>query len=270
MNKTAVIFTFIAILTFGSFEINAQDEGKEGIVDLYAGVGLMNRFIWRGMNLGGNSPSIQPYVGMMIKNFEIGVWGAYSVGGEFTNQEFDLYAAYYLFDGALSISVIDYYSASDIFDYNYFDYNNETTGHFYEAALKFNGTENIPFSFSANMIFYGADVPRIVDDPSSDDFNLQDGIQYSNYFELGYTKDVNQLSLNAFLGFTLSNPKKADPETGYAGEFGFYGNGPGVIHTGITVSRDIPITEKFSLPLTSSVITNPQSEKVFFLVGFSF
>lgn len=228
----------------------------------------MNRFIWRGMNLGGNTPSIQSYAGLTISNFELGVWSAYSVVG-FTNQEFNLYAAYHMFNGAVSLMFTDYYSASDIIDYNYFDYKEETTGHLYEASLLFNGTENFPFTLSANLIFCGNDAPNIIDDPQSTDFNYQDGIQYSNYFEIAYIKEIKNVNCNPFLGFTLSNPQKADDNTGYIGEYGFYGTGPGVIHTGITLSKDIQLNEKFSLPLTTSVIANPQSEKVLFLLGIS-
>jgi len=270
MNRIITISALFILVAFNCIETYSQEKEKESSLDIYAGLDLMNRFIWRGMDIGGRSPSIQPYMGIMIKNFELGVWGAYSVGGNNSNQEIDIYAAYHFGKGLFSLMLTDYYSASDIFDYNYFDYNKETTGHFYEASLKFNGNNKIPVSFLAAMNFYGADALKINNDPTSEDFNQSVGIQYSNYFEFGYTKDIKQFTLNAFLGFTLNNPIKADTESGYIGEIGFYGQSPGVIHTGISLSKDIPVTEKFSLPLTSSIITNPQTEKVFFLVGFSF
>ena len=271
MKNILLTATFLFALIISSINTYAQEEEeKECPVEINMGVDLNNRFIWRGMNLGGSSPSIQAYVGFMLKNFEIGTWSAYSVGGNNPNQEFDLYAAYFFANGMFNIMVLDYYSASDIFDYNYFDYNENTTGHFYEASLSFNGNENIPVSFLASMIFYGADAVQINDDPLSPDFNMQTDIQYSNYFELGYNTEVNDVSFNAFVGFTLSNPKNPDITTGYIGESGFYGTGPGVINAGITTSKEISITDKFALPVTASIITNPQAEKVFFVIGFSF
>ena len=269
--KHSIIIILIALFTC-SLSVNsyAQEKEKESPAEINIGVDLMSRFVWRGMNLGGSSPSIQPYVGLVINNFEIGAWGAYSGGGINKNQEFDLYASYTFANDMFTLTVTDYYSTSEISDYNYFDYSEENTGHFYEGTLSFNGTENIPVSFLASMIFFGADALKINDDATSIDFNLQAGIQYSNYFELAYNTEIKNVSLNAFLGFTLSNPKKSDLTTGYIGETGFYGNSPGVINIGITTSKEIQITEKFALPITASLITNPQAEKVFFTVGFSF
>ena len=268
MKNNLISATFLFALIISS--INSLAQEKESPAEINIGVDLMSRFVWRGMNLGGSSPSIQPNVGLVINNFEIGAWGAYSCGGLNKNQEFDLYASYTFANDMFTLTVTDYYSASDILDYNYFDYSQDFTGHFYEGALSFNGTKKIPVSFLASVIFYGADALRINNDLSSPDFNTQAGIQYSNYFELGYNTEIKNVSFNAFLGFTLSNPKKSDLTTGYIGETGFYGNSPGVINIGVTALKEIQITEKFALPITASLITNPQAEKVFLVVGFSF
>jgi hypothetical protein len=117
--------------------------------------------------------------------------------------------------------------------------------------------------------FYGADAIRISNDPASPDFDRKTGIQYSTYVELGYAFKVKDLSLNSFMGFNCTTPRKADPSTGYTGEQGFYGNGFGVVNLGITAHKNVIITEKYSLPLSASLITNPQAGKVFFVVGVS-
>jgi hypothetical protein len=72
------------------------------------------------------------------------------------------------------------------------------------------------------------------------------------------------------MGFNCTSPRKADSSTGYAGEQGFYGNSFGVVNLGITVKKSIPITNRYSLPISTSLITNPQSGKVYFVVGVSF
>ena len=268
MKSIAKISILTILLLAPVFKIQSQEESKECPADINVGVDLMSRFIWRGMNFGGSSPSIQPYTSISVKNFEWGVWSAYSISN-FNNQEFDLYACYTFGKDLFTVMVTDYYSASDILDYNYFDYDKDFTGHIYEGSLMFNGAEKFPFSFLAALNFYGADAPKINNDETSPDFNTKTGIQYSNYFELGYFGELKGVSYNAFWGFTLSNPKKPDLTTGFIGEPGYYGNGPGFINIGFTATKEIQITEKFSLPITTSISTNPQKEKVFFVVGIS-
>ena len=93
MNKLKLSAVFLFVVFFSSISF-AQEEDKDGIVELYPSVDLMSRFIWRGMQLGGTSPCIQPNVSLGIANFEIGVFGSYSIGGENLNQEFDVYASF--------------------------------------------------------------------------------------------------------------------------------------------------------------------------------
>jgi hypothetical protein len=42
-----------------------------------------------------------------------------------------------------------------------------------------------------------------------------------------------------------------------------------VVNLGITVSKEIKISDSFSLPLTTSFIINPQAENVFLVLGIS-
>jgi len=43
-----------------------------------------------------------------------------------------------------------------------------------------------------------------------------------------------------------------------------------VVNLGLSLSKAVTVTEAFSLPITASVITNPQAKNIFFVVGFSF
>jgi hypothetical protein len=180
-----------------------------------------------------------------------------------------LFVSYTFAKDMFTVAATDYYSASDIVDYKYFEYDKDLTGHFYEGSISFNGTDKFPFSLLAAMNVYGADAARINNDPESLDFNTKTGIQYSNYFEPAFFGELKGVSFKAFFGFTLSNPRDSDADTGYMGETGFYGNNPGFVNIGLTATKTIPVTDKFSLPLTTSISTNPQTEKVFFTVGIS-
>jgi hypothetical protein len=66
------------------------------------------------------------------------------------------------------------------------------------------------------------------------------------------------------MGFNLTNVDRDK------GESGFYGDYMGVVNLGLTTTKEIEITNKFKLPLTVSLITNPQAEKIYLVAGFSF
>ena len=248
----------------------AQDSSQvSSTVNLDLGADIVSRYVWRGQQFGGSSPNIQPYIEMGIGNFVLGVWGAYSLGGDNPVQEFDLYATYNLFDEIVSITVTDYFFPDESSDYKYFDYADTTTGHIIEGKISFNGTDEIPFSVFIAINLYGDDASRISDIPSF--LNKFDGIQNSTYLELGYETSLNSgVKFEVFIGFNLTDPRSPDLSgSGYIGETGFYGNDIGVVNLGITVSKDIKISEDFSLPMMTSVITNPQAQKVFLVFGFS-
>jgi len=261
-------FFIILVLILGVSATMMSQEGNSK-VSLNAGADFMSRYVWRGTQFGGNAPSIQPAISLAAGNFEIGVWGAFSTAGANVGQEVDLYVSYSFLNEMFTATLTDYFFPAEGVNYDYFEYSKDKTGHILEGALSFNGTEKIPLSLLLAVNFYGADAARINDDPNSADFNKKDGIQLSSYAELGYATAVNDVSLDVFMGFNLTAPKKADPSIGYDGEAGFYGDKFGVVNLGVSASKSIEITERFSLRSQASQITNPMSKRIFFVFGFS-
>ena len=265
----SLILTLVVSMV-GSVALIAQDSTATPKVSLDVSCDLMSRYVWRGSQFGGNSPSIQPGVEANYKFLTFGVWGAYSTGGINASQEVDLYLSANFFNDKFTAVVTDYYFPSNTINYDYFAYGDKT-GHVLEAGLLFNGTDKIPFSFSAYLNFYGNDAHKTGDNPSdTTTFNKNIGNQYSNYFELAYNKSFTNMDLSAFVGFTLTNQKSADSKIGYNGETGFYGKGAGVVNLGLTLSKGIKITKNYSLPITASFIVNPNSEHIYLVFGFSF
>jgi hypothetical protein len=220
---------------------------------LNTGVDLMSRYVWRGMNLGGSSPSIQPTLEYNVGNFTLGSWGAFSMSDGLAIQELDLYLSY-TFKDVVSLTITDYFLPDEtLSNNNYLELDEAKTGHLLEASVSFDGTEKIPFTLMAAVNFWGADALK-----------ANGKKQFSTYFELGFNGKCKELDYNLFLGFTPNNP---DEELE---EYGFYGPHAGVMNMGITVSKEIKITDHFSLPLTSSFIINPMAENVFLVVGISF
>lgn len=216
------------------------------------GADLMSRYVWRGMNLGGSSPSIQPTLEYTAGSFTIGTWGAFSVSDGLTVQETDLYLCY-TFREMVSLTVTDYFLPDEALDNNhYFEFDEDSTGHLLEASVSFNGTEKIPFTLLAAVNFWGADARRA------------DGKkQFSTYLELGFNGSCKELDYNLFMGFTTTSPDKNKEETGY------YGTTAGIINLGLTVSKEVKITDKFSLPVSTSLIINPQAENIFLVFGIA-
>jgi len=194
------------------------------------GVDVMSRYVWRGADFG-NSPSIQPDINVSIGNFQIGTWAAFSTIGNPEGTEVDWYASYTIeTQNAGSFELM-------LTDYTfpvgtgYFS----SEAHFLEAAIEYNGTDDFPISIFAGMFLTN-------DDDSS------------VYIELGY--DTGPLDL--FLGFT---PAESE----------LYGTtGAGVINLGFGTSREVVITNQFSVDLSASVMTNPYDERLFFVVGLGF
>ncbi|MCK9423110.1 MAG: hypothetical protein M0Q38_10970 [Bacteroidales bacterium] len=258
-----VITATLLLITLNSFSQNS----KKWQVDFQIGADLMSRYIWRGLDLGGAGPSIQPTLKLNVGNsdhmFSVGAWGAYTFGPT-SNQEVDLIASY-TFKSLLTLMVTDYFFPGLYTGHRdqYFYYRQDSTGHVFEGMIMFNGTANIPFTLMVATNFYGNDAGKMkqVNDTTLRD----DGIQYSTYIELGFKKRIKGFDFNAFVGGTVNNPDTDRDETGY------YGNcKAGFTNIGIKVAKGIPVTEKYSIPIQVSLIANPMQNKFYMVFGMSF
>ena len=198
------------------------------------GADFVSRYMWRGLDFG-NTFSIQPSLALASGDFEIGFWGSYPftnpAGG---NEEMDLYLGYGV--GDFSVLVTDYYFPVGGGKYgNYKDPGSHTI----EVGLSYGGSESFPISLAAYMNVY------------NDDDNTV-------YFELGYSTEVSEVAVDLFVGGTPG------------GDGGYYGTTDfNLINIGVTASKDIKITDDFSLPIFSSYVLNPNLEIGSLVFGFS-
>jgi hypothetical protein len=228
------------------------------------GADVVSRYVWRGTDFG-NSPAIQPNVAFSVAGFKIGAWGSYSFGpyskkindsttmtvGNFVETDF---SASYTLKG-FTIMLTDYFfpnALSPNVDNNYFNYKNETTGHTIEVSLSYAGPEKFPIQVFAGMHVYGAD--KCSD--STGTCGAGDKNNYSIYLEAAYQFNVKGIGVKPFIG-------------GIPYGSAWYGPTAGIVNLGFTVSKSIKITDSFSLPLYTSIITNPQSQSVFFVFGLT-
>ncbi len=162
------------------------------------------------------------------------VAGGLTIGvwGSFDAQgytEVDPYISY-AFPFGLSLGVTDYYSPS----LPLFETSDEEGSHAFELNL---GYALGGFSLSANYIL-----------------NEAGGIASQGsdlYFQAGYAFEHVEIFLGAGDGWHTSD-----------GEFN-------VCNIGIGTSKEIKITDSFSLPVSGQVIMNPEKEQLFVVVGFS-
>jgi hypothetical protein len=224
---------------------------------LELGGDVFNRYIWRGLDLGGKSPSIQPWMKFCIGNeehaFSIGVWGAFSLAGT-SNEETDLYLSY-TYKEVFSFTLTDYFfpGLNNGSKDNYFEWRKDKTGHILEGTLAYNGSDRIPFTLLFAMNLYGNDARKNIG-----------SIFMSKYIELGYKARIKELDFNVFVGATPDNPNEDEGETSF-----YLNDRPGIISIGVKASKTLQITDKFSLPVQCSLISNPDLNKIYLVFGFS-
>lgn len=163
--------------------------------------------------------------------------GNFTMGGWgsycFTSNEAaeaDLYLSYG-FEFGLSIGLTDYYFPGT----EYFDYSAESGSHAFEINLAY---EIDGFSIAANYILNEAGSAG----SAGNDL----------YFEAGYGFKYFSLFAGAGDGWHTSD-----------GEFAF-------CNLGISAGKEIRITDSFSLPLSASLIWNPEREQFNIVLGVSF
>lgn len=144
-------------------------------------------------------------------------------------MEMDLYAKY-AFNFGLSLGVTDYYYPGS----NVFDYSTETGSHGYEINLGY-GIKGL--SLSANYILNEAGAAGTVGG--------------DKYFEIGYA--FNKFSIFAGAG-----------DGWHTADGSFQ-----VVNVGLSVTKDMQVSDSFKLPLKGSAILNPATEQYYLTVGIT-
>jgi hypothetical protein len=239
----------LALFMISSLKTVAQTASdsipKTSSSSLDIGVDIQSRYIWRGLQLGGNSPSAQPYMEFSTGSFSIGAWGAYNLGGLSTGNEADLYISYSISE-TFSITITDYFFPSDGNSQEYFPYNK---GHVFEGMISFAGTDNFPIGLSVATNFGGA---------IKYDDNGKEKSAYSTYVEISYSKTIGEVEYSLFAGAVF-----ADDNSYYLTD------DSGLINLGISVAKEIKLSDSFSLPINAALILNPDAENIYLTFGFS-
>jgi hypothetical protein len=195
-----------------------------------AGADIYSSYVWRGTKYG-SGPSVQPSVKFSSKYFSAGAWGSFDFNGY---QEADLWFSFTLPAG-ISLGMTDYYYP----DLDYTDISDTTGSHGYEVNL---GFSKWGLSLSGNYML-----------------NKAGGAGTKGgdlYFEAKYSFKALYLFAGAGNGWhTTDNADGSD-------RFRFCNIGAGV-------TKEIKVTDNFSIPVNGQVIFNPDRKKMYIMAGFS-
>lgn len=229
-----------AVLLALSFSARAQDtetdsssSDKRGSVAVAAD--LVSRYVWRGSDFG-NSASIQPSLSFSLSGLTAGAWASYPLAfGSAEYDELDFWLSYAAVTkaGTFTPGIGDYTFPYTEKSFSNFDSHGEGA-HTIELSLGYTGPDRFPLKVLASV-------------------NVHNDGDNSPYLELGYPVTLNDVSLSFFAGAAK----------GTSAWYGITTNKVEVINVGLTASKPVAITEKFSLPVSASLVINAYSKKAF-------
>jgi len=229
------ILIITAILFTAAVTARAQDTLETSI-----GTDLVSQYVWRGQDLGG--VSVQPTLGLSYKGLSLSAWGSAGLSNPADTREFDLTLAYTI--GGFNIGVTDYWFNAGLDPLNrYFAYAADCTNHVFEA--------NVGYDFGfASLQWY-------TNFAGNDGLTPDEKRAYSSYVEVNVPFVLGGVDWTATAGAV---PFATD----------FYGvEGFGVVNVALMASKDIRITDSFSIPVFAQVAANPYSKNAFFVFGIT-
>ena len=201
---------------------------------------IVSQYIWRGQDLG--SAAVQPTLGIGYKGLSLTAWGSYGLVNPADTKEFDLTLGYTM--SGFNIGITDYWFNVGLDpDNRYFKYDAHGTNHVFEA--------NIGYDFGLASLQWYTNF-------SGNDGTNKDGKRaYSSYVEANVPFKLATVDWTATIG--------AVPfATTFYGTTGF-----AVTNLALKATKEIKVTDSFSIPIFGQVVANPCSQKAYLVLGFT-
>ena len=244
--KRKRIMKKIVLLAMGlvmSMTAIAQDEiESESKIETTISGDIVSSYIWRGQDLG--NVSLQPTLGIGYKGLSLTAWGSVGLTNSDDTKEFDLTLAYTT--GGFNIGITDYWFNAGLDpDNRYFMYNAHSTNHVFEA--------NIGYDFGfASLQWY-------TNFAGNDGVNESGKRAYSSYVEASVPFKLATVDWTATVGVIP-----------YATTFyNEWTSGFSVTNLALKATKDIKITDSFSIPIFGQVVANPRTQKAYLVLGFT-
>ncbi|MEW6652426.1 MAG: hypothetical protein AB1394_03050 [Bacteroidota bacterium] len=229
--KKYITLLLVFLFSIGSF------------AQLKVGADFYSRYLWRGLDFG-DAPAFQPSLSYASGGFTIGAWGSYSFPtGSASYAENDLYASYSFAtktSGSFTAILTDYYIPSYGIPFGYFKPKSPySAAHTIEGGLTYSGPESLPISLALYV-------------------NLSNDPENSTYLQAGYSFAVGESIVSFAAGFVPTESKY------------YLIDKANVINLAINGSKTIKLSDKFSVPINVSYISNPSQDKTYLVFGASF
>ena len=236
----------IVLLAMGlvmSMTAIAQDEiESESKIETTISGDIVSSYIWRGQDLG--NVSLQPTLGIGYKGLSLTAWGSVGLTNSDDTKEFDLTLAYTT--GGFNIGITDYWFNAGLDpDNRYFMYNAHSTNHVFEA--------NIGYDFGfASLQWY-------TNFAGNDGVNESGKRAYSSYVEASVPFKLATVDWTATVGvIPYATPFYNEWTSGFS-----------VTNLALKATKDIKITDSFSIPIFGQVVANPRTQKAYLVLGFT-
>ena len=201
---------------------------------------LVNEYIWRGQKLG--DVAVQPTLGVGYKGLSLTAWGSYGLSNKDDVKEFDLTLAYSV--GRFNFGITDYWFSEGLDpDGRYFKYDAHSTNHVFEATV---GYDFGPVALQWYTNFAG-----------NDGLNKNGKRAYSSYFEVNVPFKFSTIDWTATAG-AVPYATTLYGTTGFA-----------VTNLSLRATKDIRVTDSFSIPIFAQLTGNPCSQKAYLVLGFT-
>lgn len=220
--------------------LSAAPASAQGVAFTWGGE-LVTRYVWRGIPYSRVAQA-QPWVQATRGPVEVGTWGSYGIDGEYKEQDLWVGYTFGLPQGALKVTLNDYFFTSDFS--NYFDWggavdDSVTGAHTLELVADYEGPDAFPLKLQLASTVYN--------DPSP-----------SVYGEVGYGLSALGLDWSAAAGAVLADGA-------------YYAMGEGAVtNLALNVSRTLVSFGNTALYGGAWAIHNPDREETYFVLVLGF
>ena len=227
----------MAIVMATGMSATAQDK-----VETTVAADVVSNYIWRGQDLG--DVSLQPTLGVSYKGLSLTAWGSVGLTDPLDTKEFDLTLAYTT--GGLNIGITDYWFNAGLDpDARYFKYDAHGTNHVFEA--------NIGYDFGV------ASVQWFTNFAGNDGINKDGKRAYSSYAEVVVPFKLSAIDWTATVGAVpFATSFYNDWSSGFA-----------VTNVSLKATKEIKVTDSFSIPVFGQIAANPCTQKAYLVFGFT-
>lgn len=210
-------------------------DAKAQDVEVSVGADVVSSYIWRGQYLG--AASVQPSLGLSYGGLSFGVWGSSDIVG--CAPEIDLALGYEV--AGAYVGLTTYYNTG-----GFFDWKSPETTNYLELNLSYTLPESFPMTVAVNTFLGGMG-----------DLNSEKTQNFSTYAELSYPFAVGGVDMSVALGMVVN-------ESEYYGVDGF-----ALYNFTVGASKEIKITDDYSMAVFSNFTINPETEGAYLTFGVS-